>query len=46
MKSGIVLAAAWGALRMGETSGRRETITRIAAASLVVIGALTLAGAK
>jgi drug/metabolite transporter (DMT)-like permease len=45
-ESGIVLAAAWGALRLGETSGRRETITRIAAASLVVIGALTLAGAK
>jgi uncharacterized membrane protein len=45
-ESGIVLAAAWGALRMGETSGRRETLTRIAAASLVVIGALTLAGAK
>jgi drug/metabolite transporter (DMT)-like permease len=45
-ESGIVLAAAWGALRMGETSGRRETLTRIAAASLVVIGALTLAGAS
>jgi uncharacterized membrane protein len=45
-ESGIVLAAAWGALRMGETSGRRETLTRIAAASIVVIGAITLAGAK
>jgi drug/metabolite transporter (DMT)-like permease len=45
-ESGIVLAAAWGALRMGETSGRRETIVRIAAASLVVIGAITLASAK
>jgi uncharacterized membrane protein len=45
-ESGIVLAAAWGALRLGETSGRRETLTRIAAASLVVIGAITLAGAK
>lgn len=45
-ESGIVLAAAWGALRLGETTGRRETLTRIAAASLVVIGAITLAGAK
>jgi drug/metabolite transporter (DMT)-like permease len=45
-ESGIVLAAAWGALRMGETAGRRETVVRIAAASLVVIGAITLAGAK
>jgi drug/metabolite transporter (DMT)-like permease len=45
-ESGIVLAAAWGALRMGETAGRRETMVRIAAASLVVIGAITLAGAK
>jgi drug/metabolite transporter (DMT)-like permease len=45
-ESGIVLAAAWGALRMGETAGRRETVVRIAAASLVVVGAITLAGAK
>jgi drug/metabolite transporter (DMT)-like permease len=45
-ESGIVLAAAWGALRMGETAGRRDTIVRIAAASLVVVGAITLAGAS
>jgi drug/metabolite transporter (DMT)-like permease len=44
-ESGIVLAAAWGTLRMGETAGRRETVVRIAAAGLVVVGALTLAGA-
>jgi len=45
-ESGIVLAAAWGTLRMGETASRRETIVRIAAAGLVVVGAITLAGAK
>ena len=42
-ESGIVLAAAWGALRLGETTGRREAVVRILAASLVVIGAILLA---
>jgi drug/metabolite transporter (DMT)-like permease len=42
-ESGIVLAAAWGSLRLGETAGRREAVTRIFAACLVVIGAVTLA---
>ncbi len=42
-ESGIVLAAAWGALRLGESNGRREAITRIAAAALVVVGAILLA---
>jgi drug/metabolite transporter (DMT)-like permease len=42
-ESGIVLAAAWGSFRLGETSGRRETGTRIVAATLVVIGAVLLA---
>ena len=42
-ESGIVLAAAWGSLRMGETSGRREAGGRIAAAALIVVGALLLA---
>jgi len=42
-ESGIVLAAAWGALRLGESNGRREAITRIAAAALVVAGAVLLA---
>lgn len=42
-ESGIVLAAAWGALRLGESNGRREAITRIAAAALVVVGAVLLA---
>jgi uncharacterized membrane protein len=42
-ESGIVLAAAWGSLRLGETSGRRAASGRIAAAVLVVLGALLLA---
>src|SRR5688500_5080091 len=44
--SGIVLAAAWGALRLGETIGRRQAATRIAAAGLVVVGAILLAWAR
>jgi drug/metabolite transporter (DMT)-like permease len=42
-ESGIVLAAAWGAFRLGETSGRREAGGRIIAAGFVVIGAVFLA---
>ena len=42
-ESGIVLAAAWGTLRLGESSGRREAGSRIAAAGLVVVGAIMLA---
>jgi drug/metabolite transporter (DMT)-like permease len=42
-ESGIVLAAAWGAFRLGETSGRREAGGRIIAAGFVVIGAVLLA---
>jgi drug/metabolite transporter (DMT)-like permease len=42
-ESGIVLAAAWGTLRMGEAAGRREAGSRIAAAGLVVVGAILLA---
>ena len=45
-ESGIVLAAAWGAMRLGETAGRRESTTRIAAAGLVVVGAVLLAVAR
>jgi uncharacterized membrane protein len=45
-ESGIVLAAAWGAVRLGEAAGRRETTTRIAAAGLVVVGAVLLALAR
>lgn len=42
-ESGIVLAAVWGALRMGETAGGREAATRIVAAALIVAGAVLLA---
>jgi uncharacterized membrane protein len=42
-ESGIVLAAAWGSFRLGETSGGREAGGRIVAAGLVVLGALLLA---
>ena len=42
-ESGIVIAAAWGALRLGEAAGRREAGARIAAAALVVVGAVLLA---
>ena len=42
-ESGIVIAAAWGAFRLGETAGRREAVARIGAAGLVVFGAVLLA---
>ena len=42
-ESGIVLAAAWGAFRLGEAAGGREAATRIGAAALVVVGAILLA---
>ena len=45
-ESGIVLAAAWGSLRLGETAGRRQATSRIAAAGLVVVGAIVLATAR
>ena len=45
-ESGIVLAAAWGSLRLGETIGGRQAATRIAAAGLVVVGAILLALAR
>jgi hypothetical protein len=45
-ESGIVLAAAWGSLRMGEAAAGREAATRIGAAALVVVGAVLLAVAR
>jgi hypothetical protein len=45
-ESGIVLAAAWGTLRRGGAAGGRDAGVRIAAAGLVVIGAILLAVAK
>jgi drug/metabolite transporter (DMT)-like permease len=45
-ESGIVLAAGWGAIRLREAAGRRDAGTRIAAAGLVVLGAILLAVAR
>lgn len=45
-ESGIVLAAAWGAIRLREARGRRDAGSRIAAAGLVVAGAALLAVAR
>ena len=45
-ESGIVLAAAWGSIKLGEAAGGREATTRILAAGLVVAGAITLAVAR
>ncbi|HET7182827.1 MAG TPA: EamA family transporter [Candidatus Limnocylindrales bacterium] len=45
-ESGIVLAAAWGAIRLREAKGRRDAGSRIAAALLVVLGAALLAAAR
>lgn len=45
-ESGIVLAAAWGAIRLREANGRRDAGSRIAAAALVVAGAALLAAAR
>ena len=42
-ESAIVLAAAWGSLRLGEATGRREAGLRIGAAGLVVLGAILVA---
>ena len=42
-ESAIVLAAAYGAIRLGEASNSRETALRIGAAVIVVLGALFLA---
>jgi drug/metabolite transporter (DMT)-like permease len=42
-ESGVVLAAAWGAIRLGEAKGGRDASTKIAAACLVVVGAILLA---
>jgi drug/metabolite transporter (DMT)-like permease len=45
-ESGVVLAAAWGSLRLGEAAAGREAGTRIGAAALVVVGAILLAVAR
>ena len=45
-ESGIVLAAAWGVVKLKESAGRRDAMTKIAAAALVVVGAVLLAVAR
>ena len=45
-ETGIVLAAAWGAIRLREANGRRDAGSRIAAAGLVLLGAALLAIAR
>ena len=45
-ESGVVLAAAWGALRLKESASGRDAGTKIAAAGLVVLGAILLAVAR
>ena len=45
-ESGIVLAAAWGSIRLGEAAGRRQATYLTAAAGLVVVGAILLATAR
>lgn len=45
-ESGIVVAAAWGTLRLGEAVGRRDAASKIVAAGLVVLGAVLLAVAR
>jgi drug/metabolite transporter (DMT)-like permease len=42
-ESAIVLAVAWGSIRLGEAVGRRQSTVRIGAAGLVVVGAVLVA---
>ena len=42
-ESGIVLAALWGTLRLGESAGAYQAASRVIAATLVVTGAVLLA---
>ena len=42
-ESAVVLAAAWGAVRMREAADRREAIVRVGAAALVLAGAVLIA---
>jgi drug/metabolite transporter (DMT)-like permease len=42
-ESAIVIASAWGALRLGEAGDRGEAARRITASALVVLGAVLLA---
>jgi hypothetical protein len=42
-ESATVVAAAWGAVRMGEAVSRGEAVRRIVASAVIVAGAVLLA---
>ncbi|HEX8940388.1 MAG TPA: EamA family transporter [Candidatus Limnocylindrales bacterium] len=42
-ESAVVFASGWGALRLGEASGRRDAAWRVGGAALIVVGAVLLA---
>jgi drug/metabolite transporter (DMT)-like permease len=42
-ESAIVLVSGWGSFRLGEASTRRAGLTRLAAAAIIVVGAILLA---
>jgi uncharacterized membrane protein len=42
-ESAIVLVSGWGSFRLGEAATRRMALTRLAAAALIVLGAILLA---
>jgi drug/metabolite transporter (DMT)-like permease len=42
-ESATVFAAAWGSMRLGEAVSRRDSVRRIGASALIVLGALLLA---
>lgn len=42
-ESATVIAATWGAVRLGETASRSDATRRIAASAVIVLGALLLA---
>ena len=42
-ESATVFAAAWGSVRLGEATGRADTVRRVGASVLIVLGALLLA---
>jgi uncharacterized membrane protein len=42
-ESAIVLVSGWGSFRLGEAATRRTALTRLAAATVIVVGAILLA---
>jgi multidrug transporter EmrE-like cation transporter len=41
-ESAVILATGWGAFRLGEAARRRDGVARVAAAALIVVGAIFL----